>query len=285
MGQRWNRWKRRLLALACIWLAGLLAAIVLRWWRDYPEGRHRPFLTRGPGFLVFAHRGASGRESEHTLRSYRRALEEAADVLELDVRITLDDRIVVFHDATTSRLYGESGKVEELSFNELSQRARRAGLPPPLTLPQLFDAFPGVRFNVELKGESPRLAQLTWRAIESAGREDEVLVASMHDASIWYFRSLCDWRVATAASPSEGLVFYLFFLLDVPARPDYDALQVPTSALGLHFDREDYVEFAHRHGLAVHFFTVDDPAAIARAKAIGADGIMTNFPDRAARAL
>lgn len=65
------------------------------------------------------HRGAAGLEPENTLRSFRRAAEEGADALELDLRVTHDGHLVVLHDPTVDRTTSGTGSVHELTLAEV----------------------------------------------------------------------------------------------------------------------------------------------------------------------
>jgi glycerophosphoryl diester phosphodiesterase len=76
--------------------------------------------------IITGHRGALGTEPENTLRSFRRAIADECDEIELDLRVTADDQLVVLHDATVDRTTSGSGEVAELVLDEL--RSLDAGL-------------------------------------------------------------------------------------------------------------------------------------------------------------
>lgn len=262
---------------------------VVRLTRDIVPVASRRFLAGGP--LVIAHRGASAVETEHTIAGYRRALADGADVLELDVHLARDGAIVVSHDASLERALGVPLVIEENDLASLrgALAGRHPGADPAALLPTLdgvMTAFPGVRLNIELKADSAALAVAVAAAIERHQRADQVLVASFHRGALERFRAASRGRVATSASLAEAARFYLCYLLGVASRPDYAALQVPPrlrrSWPRFHLDSADFIAFAHRHGLAVHYWTIEDDAEMARLLAAGADGIMTNSPGRAA---
>jgi glycerophosphoryl diester phosphodiesterase len=288
---RRRRWRRRLLILLGV-LAALYAALwVVRLTRDYVPVAPRKFLAGGP--LVFAHRGASALVAEHTMAGYKRALADGADVLELDVHLARDGAIVVSHDPTLERTFGVARVIAENDLASLrgALAEGRAGSDPAALLPTLDEvmaAFPGTRLNVELKADSAALADAVAAAIDRHGRADLVLVASFHGDVLERFRSASRGRVATSASLGEAARFYACFLLEVACRPDYEALQVPPRLRRgwPHFqlDTPEFISFAHRHGLAVHYWTIDDRAALERLLAAGADGVMTNDPALAAAA-
>lgn len=243
--------------------------------------------TPGPFFrgevLNIAHRGASGRAPEHTLEAYDRAVAEGADVLELDVRLSADGVPVVIHDPTLERTLGAAGLVDETPLDEL----RAAGDPgEPPTLEEVLLRYPDRRFNVELKVDDPALADAVARLVRDRGIHRSILVASFHGDVLQRFRRRTGGRVATSASGSESIRFYLCYLMEIPCRLDYQALQLPVGVSWVpDLGRADFIEFAHRHGLEVHFWTVDDEARMRQLLAAGADGIMTNFPARVDRVL
>ena len=82
-------------------------------------------LTSLPQPVIFAHRGASAHAPENTLAAFELALQQGADAIELDVKLTVDGHVVVIHDATVDRTTGARGRVKDLSLAEL--RALSAG--------------------------------------------------------------------------------------------------------------------------------------------------------------
>lgn len=287
--QRARRWRRRLVALLAVAVAAYAALWIVRASRDIEPVEPRAFLAGGP--LVFAHRGASAVVTEHTMAAYQRALDDGADVLELDVHAARDGALVISHDRSLSRALGVDMVIAEHDLAALRAALTRAhpehdpaALLP--TLEQVMDAFPQVRLNVELKADSNALADAVYAVIARHRAWDRVLVASFHGDALARFRATSAGKVATSASTGEAARFYLCYLLGVASRPDYAALQVPPQLRRrwprIRLDSSEFIEFAHRHGLEVHYWTIEDPAEMAHLLAAGADGIMTNQPARAA---
>jgi glycerophosphoryl diester phosphodiesterase len=102
--------------------------------------------------IVTGHRGAMGSEPENTLRSFRRAVREGCDEIELDLRVTVDGRLVVLHDATVDRTTDGSGAVADLTFDEV--RALDAGLGEQVPTWAEAVAAVDVRFQAEVKAEA-----------------------------------------------------------------------------------------------------------------------------------
>lgn len=277
-----RRWRRR--ALYAALLLGLLYAALwtVRWVRPYQPVAAHPFFAGSP--LVFAHRGGDGGR-EHSSAAYETAIARGADALELDVRLSADGIAVVAHDASLARVWGVDRDVAALTVAEMREVAEGE---PPLLLDEVLLRFPGTRLNIELKEDSPRLADAVAAAVTASGREQEVLVVSFHDDALDRFRARAP-GVATGASGREAIGFYLCYLLEVPCRPAYQALQVPRrlgdGRLSLEPGSRAFLDFAHRHGLAVHYWTIDEPRTMKQLLERGADGLITNRTEIAARAV
>lgn len=246
--------------------------------------------------LLFAHRGGSALAPENTLVAFRNAVNLSADALELDVRLTADDELVVFHDETLDRTTNGTGKVREKTLAELRQldagywfstdggdsypfRGEGAGIS---TIGEVFAAFPDHIVNIDIKDQSPLAVTRLAEEIAAAGAADRVIVASFDDDNLKRFRQLAP-GVATAAGPGETRMFYLLSRLGLWRfhRPLGDAFQIPTQSGRFQLDTTQFIEKAARNNQKVHYWTIDDPAEMRRLLELGADGIMTDRPDLA----
>jgi glycerophosphoryl diester phosphodiesterase len=235
----------------------------------------RPFFTGLPTVLNIAHRGASKLAPEHSFAAYELALEQGADVLELDLRLTSDRALVIAHDRTLERTLGVKHAIGELALDELE---RLAGDRAPLRLDRVLSRFPAARFNLELKDDDPAAARTLATLLAMHGAQHRVLVASAHGRVLSELRAATQREVATSASSEEALDYYFCHLLERTCPVVYSALQLP--ALGwLGITSERFLRRAHEQGLVVHYWTVDDPAVMRELLQAGADGIMTNRPD------
>ena len=98
--------------------------------------------------LVLGHRGAPLKEIENTVASFRKAIEDGADGVELDIRPTTDHRLVISHDNSLERVYGTAVKVEESTYDEV-----KAAAPEIATLGEVFDALGPVYYDIEIKAD------------------------------------------------------------------------------------------------------------------------------------
>ena len=233
-----------------------------------------PFFAGLPSVLNIAHRGASKLAPEHSTLAYQLGLEQGAQVLELDLRVTSDLVLLVAHDRGLERTLGVDAVLAELAWADI---AAIAGARAPLRLEEVLERFPQERLNLELKDESLEAARALARLIDTLGIGDRVLVASAHHDVLAEFRKAVRSRVATSATTREVLHFHFCYLMSSHCPTPYAALQLP--ALGwLGLTTPEFLRHAHAQGLVVHFWTIDDEPVLRRLVAAGADGIMTNRP-------
>jgi glycerophosphoryl diester phosphodiesterase len=247
--------------------------------------------------IAFAHRGGARQWPENTLEAFEAAYGLGYRYMETDMHLTRDGAIVLFHDPTLERTTDGHGPVAHKTLDELRRldagywftpdgvhypwRGRGVWIP---TLDEALALAPDLRLNVEIKPQGREVAEAMWRFIESRGCQDRVLVASAHAPTVRAFRRIARGPVATSAGTSEVLAFWLAvrsrapWTLPIP----YDALQVPEHHRGARVVDRRFVDAAHRRSLQVHVWTVDEPEAMRRLRALGVDGLMTDYPDRLA---
>lgn len=277
--------KRRILIPA---LAGVFVAVLLlrREKRGAPD-RSWP--------INLAHRGASARAPENTLEAFRLAMEGGAGGLELDLHVTRDGEVVVIHDATVDRTTDGSGPVADMSLEELRRldagyrfspnegqtfpyRGRGVRIP---TLAEVYEEFPGVLVNADIKEARPGAEETVFRAILRAAAEERTLIASTDHAVIRRFRRVSGGRIPTAASRPEIAAFYASSRLRLEAlmRPVYDALQVPVEHRGIRLVTPRFVAAAHSRGARVDVWTINDAVEMRRLLDLGVDAVMTDRPE------
>lgn len=257
--------------------------------------RHPYFDLPRP--VVIGHRGAAGERPENTLPSFARALELGAAILESDVHPTRDGEIVMFHDDTLERTTDGAGPVSARSLAELSRLDaghrfsgdggrtfpfRGQGVRIP-TLAEAFQAFPGARFNLELKEGAPGFVDAVLDLLERTRRIETTLLAAEKDAIMAEIRTRSAARglpVATSASTGDALRFVRAAVDGAPPDPGPLALQVPAGFGGRPLVTEAFVRHAHAHGIEVHVWTINDPGEMARLLELGVDGLVTDFPGR-----
>jgi glycerophosphoryl diester phosphodiesterase len=229
--------------------------------------RH-PFLD-WPGPIAFAHRGGASEAPENTHPAFERAVELGYHYLETDVQITADGVAVAFHDDDLTRTCARPGRISELPWCEVAT-ARVDGREPIPRLDELLDAWPDVRWNIDCKtdrGVDP-LADL----LQRARLLERVCVSAFSDLRLLRLRRRLGHGLCSAAGPAElTAIRFIGWTLPGPL-----AAQVPVRRGRITVVDERFVERAHRRGIAVHVWTINDPTEMARLLDIGVDGIMTD---------
>jgi glycerophosphoryl diester phosphodiesterase len=249
---------------------------------------------------VIGHRGSSEDAPEHTLAAYRKAIEDGADGVECDVRLTRDGHLVCVHDRRIDRTSNGRGVLSTLELADLTEldwgswrdtwedyedpEAPDRDRAEILTLRRLLEmvASAGRRVEVAIETKHPtryaglverRLVELLdefgWRH-PRLGQRSPVRVMSFSQLSLRRIHSL---------APSVETVF----LMDrVPLRFRDGSLPPRVRVAGPSIEviraHPRYVERLHRRGNQAHVYTVDDDADVARCLAAGVDAIITNCP-------
>jgi glycerophosphoryl diester phosphodiesterase len=217
--------------------------------------------------IITGHRGALGTEPENTLRSFRRAVADGCDEIELDLRVTADDRLVVLHDATVDRTTDGSGEVAELTFGEL--RSLDAGLGEVVPTWAETVAAVAVRFQAEVKA-----ARAVPLLVESLQADPSLAARTMVTSS--HADILLAVRRAMP-SANTGLIFGR-----TPAIADVLALtraaEAGTALCGIDGLTPEGVAELHAADLDVTAWPVPDPGTLDRAIELGVDGITTDNP-------
>ena len=250
--------------------------------------------------LHIAHRGGMGLAPENTIYAFEKAVSLGSEIFELDVHATRDGEIVVTHDDTVDRTTNGSGRVKDLTLAELKQLdaayhftadlgksfpLRGKGLRIP-TLKEIFQAFPACRINIEIKHLHPGFAQKLLRLIQESCMEDKVLVAAEQHKYSQAFRPLAP-QIACSASRREVTIFYILLLLRAGFLyyPKIDALQVPEYHGKIHLVTQRFITAAHKKNIKVHVWTINNEDGMKRLLCWGADGIITDYPDRLSRVM
>jgi glycerophosphoryl diester phosphodiesterase len=260
--------------------------------------RHPYFDVPVP--TVIGHRGACGELPENTLASFGLAVTQGAAILETDVHLTRDGKLVLIHDELLERTTNGRGRITDHSLAELRQLDagdsfdpagdgsfpfRGRGLQIP-TLEETLEAFPRLHFNVEIKEHISALIEGTVAAVCKAGREDSVLLAAAEDPIMNDLREhlrRCGARPAVGASTGDVLAFVRSALDGTPPPAGPMALQVPPGFGGQPLVTREFVAHAHAHDIAVHVWTINEPAEMHRLFDLGVDGVMSDFPERVAK--
>jgi len=257
----------------------------------------KPAFFAGPIPRVIAHRGASGMAPENTMAAFDLAVELGCRYVELDVRLTADKKVVVCHDSMVDRVTEGSGKVANLTYDRLRSLDagyrftrdggkafpyRGKGVHMPL-LEEVLQKHPELCMYIELKDYRPLLLVKVLELLERHGRLDDgtVLVSSFGHRALKRMRRLSP-KILTGSSRVEMWQLLLSTALRAPVlfRGKGLAFQLPVRKLGVTCTSPKVVALAHRLGLEVHTYTIDDENEMRRLLDMGVDGLFTNYPDR-----
>ena len=241
---------------------------------------------------MIAHRGGGGEWPEETIYAFRKAVDIEVDILELDVQMTSDGKLVLMHDKELERTTGITGSIKDMSSTEVKLLSAAKEWPtfkgnPETNVPQLedvFQKFPNMRMNIEIKQKDPPIVTELCRLIKKYDMTYKVLAASLWSRVLRDVRQECP-EVATSASIFQGAVFTkLGLIFDGDGIPNMDAIQWK-SRLGIPIVTEKFIAKALKSKLVVHAWTVNEPKEIERMKALGVGGIITDYPSSVLRCL
>ncbi|MEM9034612.1 MAG: glycerophosphodiester phosphodiesterase [Actinomycetota bacterium] len=225
-----------------------------------------------------AHQGGGGEHVENTWPAFERAVQLGYRFIETDTQVTSDGVLLAFHDETLDRVTTLTGRVSDLPWSEVSEARTKIGGHELVRLDDLLDRWPGVRVNIDVKTEEA--LEPTIELIDRLDRWDTVLVASFSDVRIRKLRRRSGGRACTNLGRIATAIVRVASLL--PIRPPVlfggDAAQIPTKQWFIPIADRRFVDAAHRAGLAVHVWTIDDADEMRRLLDLGVDGIITDEP-------
>jgi len=262
-----------------------------------------------PGPLAFAHRGGAAHAPENTWRAFEHAAGLGYEYIETDAQATADGVLIAFHDRTLDRVTGQPGRVCRLTLKDLAG-ARVGGTEPIPVLEDVLAAWPDVRFNIDLK-DTPAVAPLAG-VLRRTNAWDRVCVVSFSASRLRAARRALDRPVCMAASPL-GTAMVRLGAPPAPRSPRgrsrQRAGQRPPAAgpmaasarrpgaagrrpgplaarlaaagvrcvqVPVPVATPSFIGRAHRLGLQVHVWTVNDRPTMEALLDRGADGIMTD---------
>jgi glycerophosphoryl diester phosphodiesterase len=225
--------------------------------------------------LVFAHRGGSRIGPENTIAAFDRGLAAGADGLELDVHLSGDGIVVVHHDAMLGRTTRATGPLKDRTAAELAA----------LDVPALGDVlarYPTAGIIIELKEPGPALAKAVVDEVRRAGAIGRVCLGSFSVSALRAARAAAPGIATSGARFEVRMALYRSWCGLSPGRVPYQAFQVPETSGATRVVTPRFVHLAHKAGIAVQVWTVDEPDDMRRLLDWGVDGIISDRPDVAA---
>jgi glycerophosphoryl diester phosphodiesterase len=253
-----------------------------------------PFFDLGrPG--VFAHRGGASLAPENTIAAFDAGLRAGADGLELDVHLSSDGVPVVIHDPSLDRTTNATGMVAARTARELAQLDAGAWFPSPqaatfpfrglgIGVPSLADVlarYPATPTIIEMKVDTEDCGRRVAAVVRVAGAADRVCLAGFGVRSARGARAALREAATSACHTEVRWALYRSWVGWAWRPRGYGGFQVPERAGRLRVVSPRFVACAHRCGLAVQVWTVDDGDDMARLLEWGVDGLISNRPDLA----
>ena len=236
--------------------------------------------------LNICHRGFSGIYPQNTIMAFQKALEEGVDFVELDVSLSKDDQVVVFHDSDVSDLTDGAGYIKDLNLAQI--RNLDAGIKTGKefqgtqipTLPEVLEALKDsdAKLCIEIKArenDKEGIDAAVVDLVRQYGYLDRVMFTSYNREVIKRLAKLFpDKMIGLDPSEEESETQSAQYIVD---------LCLECNASVLYFDylllTQELTDLAHSKGLQVHAWTADDAENIKRLTKMGVDAILTNRPD------
>ena len=240
--------------------------------------------------IVIAHRGSSADAPENTFSAFDRAVSSGADMIELDIRMTLDEKLIVHHDRTFHRIAGKRASASETLYSSIQSldvgswfSSGFAGEKIPLlegVFHQIPSSFP---LNVEVKtdGDTRRRSLLIQRLADVLRRckcQNRVIVSSFDHRFLASFHQV---------APEFDIGVLLMPVRDARVRPDSMRKRYGASWIvgNLRQVRSTLVRRAHDEGLCVACYTVNTIRQLVTKLQTGVDAVITNHPRLIAAAM
>lgn len=291
---------RRLARFLLAPLLLLIVALLVLTLSSRPASEAQVLADLGEPPLVIAHRGGMGLWPENTLFAFERAVALGVDMLEMDLHLSQDAQLVVIHDATLERTSNGQGPVAHYSLAELQaldagyRWSADGGLSYPYrnqgiriaSLEEVLQRLPLAPKVIEMKVPDIGMEALLCEMLASHDQLDRVIVGSFHERSLTRFRALCP-DVATAAGPVSVRLFLALNWLGLShlISPSYQTLQIPEQHSGVPLASARLLDNAHARNLQVMLWTINEQPAMQRLLEMGANGLITDYPERALQLL
>lgn len=265
-------------------IAGLLTVALLANF-TYLRGVYKGNINLNTGILIptqiTAHRGFSTAAPENTLAAFQAALDSDADYIELDVQLTKDGELVVFHDETIERTTDGKGKISSYTYEELQQFSAgswfsKDGEFADERIPLLSEVLElcdnDIMLNIEIKrhGNVSAVAEKVVELIQEYDLRKSCYVSSFSYPALKAVKKL-DPKIKTA------------LIANLATSTSYAQLKnIDAVSMNYIFVNKSIVNTAHLNGKKVFVWTVDRPSDMHKMITLGVDNIITNRPDTAA---
>lgn len=208
--------------------------------------------------------------------AFQAAVDAGYRYLETDAHVTADGVCLAFHDDRLDRVTDRAGVIAELPWAEV-RAARVDGVEPIPLLEDLLGAFPEARVNIDTKADAS--VDAVADVLRRTDAVERACIGSFSDARLKRIRELVGPTLCTSLGP-KAIARLRGGSFGLPGAKGIDGAcaQVPHRVKGVTVVDERFVATAHRIGLQVHVWTIDDEAEMHELLDLGVDGLMTDRP-------
>ena len=267
--------------------------------------------------LVMAHAGGKGVYPDNTMKAFEYSYNLGVDVLEMDVQMTLDGILVLRHgENDTGNIrsksncdtvvwketydylynncnfaYNYQNDSGEYPYRDLTKEEWINEKVYLTTLDELFFEFGDtILYNIEIKADADawrtETADALYELISDYDLFDNVLVAtSFDDISKYIVTTYPEMQLSTSQAEAQKMILSMYSFTSSFYKPgQYNSVQIPTSYTlpvinELNLATKLLIQTAHRHNVAIHYWTINDPDEMRRLIELGCDGIITDYPE------
>lgn len=265
-------------AVIIVFLIGIGTGLNLSYLKAVRNGNIKLVTGIGSRTRVTAHRGFSGAAPENTAYAFEKAIESNADYIELDVQMTKDNQLVVFHDDTIERTTDGKGKLSSKTYDELLQLSAGSWFGEKyadakiMLLSEVLDLTDeDIMLNIEIKnrGNITGAVDETVRLVEEYGIEDSCYISSFSYSALKRVKKH-NPKIKTA------------LIANVDTATSYSRLKyINAVSMNYIFVNRTVVNSAHQNGKRIFVWTVDRTDSMKDMIALGVDNIITDVPDKA----
>ncbi|MEO4053642.1 glycerophosphodiester phosphodiesterase family protein [Solibacillus sp. CAU 1738] len=265
-----------------------------------PQKREGKDVLQGRPF-VLAHRGGAHLAPEHSMLAFDKSAELGVDGFQVDIRLTKDEEIIIFSDATVDRTSTSTGYIKDFTLAELKQinfganfeclegnKLYAEELIEVVTLREVLEKYQDKIFVINIKDgpdtyEGSLMPSKLWRLIEELNVTNQVIVTSSYSEQIDRFNLYAQNRVALGAGDADITKAYTSFTSQFGHlyNPKVDVFMVPLKSNVMNFDSPKFVQFLKDLNVPVMFKGINDLVSMSRLTRTGAQGIITDRPDLA----
>ena len=251
------------------------------------------FIKNRKSTIKIAHRGGMGIYPENTLKAFHNSVDNHnVKMLEMDLQITKDDKVIVLHDETLDRTSNGTGKAIDFNYEEISEfdagynfkdekgefSFRAKGVKIPL-FEDVLKQLPHTYLNIELKGNNPQLVEIMTHIITQYNAENKIIIGSgnylQNKRVLMNFPNCCHYL-----SETEIYLFGIFGSIGFGRNywKNFQLAEVPLNYHGIHV-YPLLKKAAYKMKIPVIVWVINDQQTNHKLKSDGVAGIMTDRPD------